>query len=91
MDGQPADPEMTVKWFSAKDCKGSVTLDMSKGQIKYGQQYDMPGVVSVSVSRDLMNDEQMDFSTVPAHKLRRSGDNSTMLEERGKKMPLDCE
>ena len=77
---------MDIKWFTKADCKGILTTDMTKGKIKYGTQYDTNDVASVHVSRDLMNDEQLDFSMVPPHRLRRS-DNST-LEERN--MLLDC-
>lgn len=87
-DGEQADPPMEIKWYKGPKCTGPVTVDLSTKKIKYGVQYMAEGMKSVKLSRDTLNNEQLDFST-RVHKMIRSDDNSTFLEERGNP-PTDC-
>ncbi len=77
-DGQKPQENIDIILFGKPNCQGSMTKSKASS-IRYGNNNDAPmdGIASVSISRDLMNNEQIDFSIQPKKK-RRSMEDSTI-------------
>ena len=71
-DGKAPTEPIKILWYDQKGCQGAETLTMDDS-IKYGVNYDAPNVASVKTNRDIMNNEQLDFSTNPGKKRREVG------------------
>ena len=89
MQGKEAPVPIKITTWSQPNCKGKAVVPMQNAQLGYN--YDAPHTWSISISRDLLNDEQIDVSFQPGSKrsLQFVGDIVDEVPEDGAGDSLD--